>query len=88
MQASLSVDHIEVEERLKERGVTLRCAVCNAGSLVVRDKAVLALLIDKPSSIDTGRGVALVPAVCSNCGHTLLFELQTLGIELKQVSPV
>ena len=88
MQASLRVDRCEVEERLKERGVTLRCAVCNTGSLVVRDKAVLAPLLDRPNSIDTGRAVALVPAVCSNCGHTLLFELQTLGVELKQVSPL
>jgi hypothetical protein len=87
MQASLRVDRSEVVERLKERGVTLRCGVCNTGSLAVRDTAVLAPLIDRPNSIDTGRGVALVPAVCSNCGHTMLFDLQTLGIELKQLTP-
>jgi hypothetical protein len=66
-------------KRLKDKPLT--CPFCNTQNWIVADGYVLTPLSNDPPNINIG-GPSLPSAalVCSQCGHTVLFNLSALGI--------
>jgi hypothetical protein len=56
----------------------LRCPLCKHPDFIIGE--LLAAPIVKNNQINLAKAAPLVPLVCNNCGHTLLFSAIVMGL--------
>jgi hypothetical protein len=70
----------KLEAWLNDKKVTTQCPMCGADLQDLGGAELIAAPVAAKASASAGGAIVLVPVVCDNCGHVMLFSAKALGL--------